>query len=197
MSIEVIHGRFIRAAESLEETLAAYFPGTPGSRGRDLKERNLTAHFTRALFEGEFMVWHEAIVSQEWAYKSLDLMALSPDGSYLIRGEAKRIYATHKLKEVRDDIQKMKKFLPYGDYAIKLPHTGFKVVLLSYWAPLGDRFPRKWLGEEIPAYATKWSAFIDEFTRGKWCRDGRPVFTEAGRELWFLWAIQSDSVEGA
>ena len=196
MSISAIEAELILAAESLRATLSVYFPGTPGLDGRDLKERNLTAHFSSVLLESGFYVWHEALVSPARPYDSLDLLALSRDCSYLIKGEAKRIYKPEKFQEVRDDIVKMDAFTPFGEYAKRLPAKQFSVLLLSCWAPEGDRFPRKWLGEQFPEYGTLWSAFADEFVPGKWARGGQQVFADGQNKLWFLWAIRNDSSEG-
>lgn len=193
MSVSGIEAELILAAGSLRRTLAVYFPGTPGIDGRDMKERNLTAHFSAALLESGFYVWHEALVSPARPYDSLDLLALNHDRSYLIKGEAKRIYKPERFQDVRDDIVKMEEFTPFGEYGKRLPTKQFSVLLLSCWALEGDKFPRKWLGEQFPDYTTLWSAFADEFIPGNWERGGEKVFADGQNKLWFLWAIRNDS----
>ncbi len=179
---------FSKAANSLRESLMIYYPG--GHVGRDLKERNLTAYFSRALFESDYKVWHEAIVSPGRPKESLDLLALSPDQSYLIKCEAKRLYAVHKFEEVRRDIEKMSAFAPFGNHQDSLPANHYSVVIASCWDWPDSRFIRRWRGEAL-FEENKWSRFRDELAEKEFQLGAEKIRTEE-RELWFLWAVRHD-----
>jgi len=186
------------AGIDLEAALALYYPGTPGVDGRNLKERNLTAYFTKALFAENFTVYHEAILSAAEPRKALDLLALSPDRTFLIKAEAKRLIAKGSLDSVRSDVGKLKVFEPLPEHEKQLPKDSYSVLLFSCWCVKEDRFPEKWKGEHLPGYKSAWSGFIDELRGDGYILDGRLLMTEheEGRKdqnLWFLWAFKHDA----
>lgn len=109
-AIEQVRALHQVAAQSLYESLRVYWPADEYDRN-DPGERNVSLHFAHAMIAAKFAVFGEAWHSAPLERKSsrIDLLGISPNCSWFLACEFKRLFAKHYV-DLAFDIEKLSRF---------------------------------------------------------------------------------------